>query len=106
MITVVSLIAMKHYDILFNPIKLFQKAYLVRLLLCFAGSKMCFNLVHALGRSNGILCVFHYVILSEHHLLQLFGRPQWLTVRWRSHTYVNKVKEELEKRGCQLSTGL
>nr|XP_016466796.1 PREDICTED: uncharacterized protein LOC107789486 [Nicotiana tabacum] len=48
-----------------------------------------------------------YSILSfchNHHLLQLFGRPQWLTVRWRSRTYVNKVKEELEKRGCQLKT--
>ncbi|PPR91994.1 hypothetical protein GOBAR_AA28692 [Gossypium barbadense] len=27
----------------------------------------------------------------NHHLLQLFGRPQWMTVRWRSHCYVNKV---------------
>lgn len=23
--------------------------------------------------------------------MQLFGRPQWLTVRWRSQNYVNKV---------------
>ncbi|KAG5611481.1 hypothetical protein H5410_022762 [Solanum commersonii] len=32
----------------------------------------------------------------------LFGLPQLLTVRWRSH--INKVKEELEKKGCQIRT--
>ncbi|KAK4356978.1 hypothetical protein RND71_022588 [Anisodus tanguticus] len=58
--------------------ELFQKAYLVP------------------------ICAF----CRNHHLLQLFGHPQWLTVRWRSHTYVNKVvKEELEKRGCKIRTG-
>ncbi|MCE3051074.1 hypothetical protein HAX54_048866 [Datura stramonium] len=36
---------------------------------------------------------------------RLFGLPQLLTIRRRSHTYVNKVKEELEKRGCQIRTG-
>ncbi|XVF66428.1 hypothetical protein PTKIN_Ptkin10aG0034800 [Pterospermum kingtungense] len=41
----------------------------------------------------------------NHHLLQLFGRPQWMTVRWRSHRYVNKVRDELESRGCQIRTG-
>ncbi|GAA0139425.1 methyltransferase [Lithospermum erythrorhizon] len=49
-----------------------------------------------------------YSILSfcrNHHLLQLFGRPQWLTVRYRSQSYVNKIKTELEKKGCQLRTG-
>ncbi|MCD9646198.1 cfs1-like protein, partial [Datura stramonium] len=47
-----------------------------------------------------------YYILSffhDHHLLQLFGLPQLLTVRWQSH--INKVKVELEKRGCQIRTG-
>ncbi|KAH9315263.1 hypothetical protein KI387_023890, partial [Taxus chinensis] len=37
----------------------------------------------------------------NHYLLQIFGRPQWLTVKGRSHTYVNKVVEELERRGCK-----
>ncbi|KAL2921264.1 Tuberculostearic acid methyltransferase UfaA1 [Bienertia sinuspersici] len=34
----------------------------------------------------------------------LFGRPQWLTVKGRSHCYVNKVREELEIRGVQVKT--
>ncbi|MED6131612.1 hypothetical protein PIB30_011211 [Stylosanthes scabra] len=33
--------------------------------------------------------------------LQLFGKPQWLTIKWRSQTYV-KVKEELVSRGVQV----
>ncbi|XLR00808.1 hypothetical protein S83_067006, partial [Arachis hypogaea] len=32
----------------------------------------------------------------------LFGRPQWLTVKRRSHNYVKKVKEELVRRGGQV----
>ncbi|XP_072993259.1 uncharacterized protein [Typha latifolia] len=40
----------------------------------------------------------------NHHLLQLFGRPQWLTVKNRSHCYVNKVREELENMCCQIKT--
>ncbi|KAK9140261.1 hypothetical protein Scep_009942 [Stephania cephalantha] len=58
--------------------------------------------------SEGVLNFSAFAILSfcrNHHLLQLFGRPQWLTVRWRSHTYVNKVQEELQSRGCQIRTG-
>ncbi|RZC62084.1 hypothetical protein C5167_023831 [Papaver somniferum] len=35
----------------------------------------------------------------------LFGRPQWLTVRWRSQSYIDKVTEELDRRGCQIKTG-
>ncbi|XP_058210378.1 uncharacterized protein LOC131322860 isoform X3 [Rhododendron vialii] len=49
-----------------------------------------------------------YSVLSfcrNHHLLQLFGRPQWLTVRWRSQDYVNKVREQLESRGCHIRSG-
>ncbi|KAK6138762.1 hypothetical protein DH2020_027499 [Rehmannia glutinosa] len=42
--------------------------------------------------------------LRNHHALQLFGRPQWLTLRHRSQDYVNKVKKELELRGCQIRT--
>ncbi|KAG5611475.1 hypothetical protein H5410_022756 [Solanum commersonii] len=90
--------------------ELFQKAYLVTLLFVLVVdfdtcSDMCFNLVLPLGRSNGLFCLFHSFILSHHHLLQLFGLPQLLTIRRRSHTYVNKVKEELEKIGCQIRTG-
>ncbi|PHU21208.1 hypothetical protein BC332_06315 [Capsicum chinense] len=76
--------------------ELFQKAYLV---------PICASIWSC--PSDGVMGFSAYSILSfcfNHHLLQLFGRPQWLTVRWRSHTYVNKVKEELEKRGCQIKT--
>ncbi|KAK9137848.1 hypothetical protein Sjap_008442 [Stephania japonica] len=58
--------------------------------------------------SEGVLSFSAFAILSfcrNHHLLQLLGRPQWLTVRWRSHTYVSKVQKELESRGCQIRTG-
>nr|XP_016456914.1 PREDICTED: uncharacterized protein LOC107780832 isoform X1 [Nicotiana tabacum] len=56
---------------------------------------------------EGVMGFSAYSILSvfrDHHLLQLFGLSQLLTVRWGSHTSVNKVKEELEKRGCQIRT--
>ncbi|XP_060179411.1 uncharacterized protein LOC132609450 isoform X2 [Lycium barbarum] len=54
----------------------------------------------------GVLGFPAYYILSfchDHHLLQLFGLSQLLNVKWPSH--INKVKEELEPRGCQIRTG-
>ncbi|KAJ4834137.1 hypothetical protein Tsubulata_012634 [Turnera subulata] len=74
--------------------KLFQEAYLV---------PMCGSIWSC--PSDGVMNFSAYSILSfcrNHHLLQLFGRPQWLTVRWRSHSYVNKVREQLERWGCQI----
>ncbi|KAK1362619.1 Cyclopropane-fatty-acyl-phospholipid synthase [Heracleum sosnowskyi] len=76
---------------------LFQKAYLI---------PMCSSIWSS--PSEGLMNFSAYVILSfcrNHHLLQLFGRPQWLTVRCRSQSYVNKVKEELIIRGCQILSG-
>ncbi|KAG6536223.1 hypothetical protein ZIOFF_001273 [Zingiber officinale] len=35
---------------------------------------------------------------------QLFGRPQWLTVKSRSQCYVDKIREELESRSCTIRT--
>ncbi|XP_064992164.1 uncharacterized protein LOC103974893 isoform X3 [Musa acuminata AAA Group] len=58
--------------------------------------------------SEGVLHFSAYSVLSfcrNHHLLQLFGRPQWLTVKSRSHCYVNRVREELEHRSCKIKTG-
>ncbi|WMV48040.1 hypothetical protein MTR67_041425 [Solanum verrucosum] len=54
--------------------------------------------------------LYHFVVLviksASVFSLQISGRPQWLTVRWRSHAYVNKVvKEELQKRGCHIRMG-
>ncbi|GAU23787.1 hypothetical protein TSUD_26950 [Trifolium subterraneum] len=55
--------------------------------------------------SEGVLSFSAYSVLSfcrNHYLLQLFGRPQWLTVKWRSQNYVKKVKEELQSNGSQI----
>ncbi|KAF8401963.1 hypothetical protein HHK36_012914 [Tetracentron sinense] len=76
--------------------ELFQKAYLV---------PVCASIWSC--SSEGVMSFSAFSVLSfcrNHHLLQLFGRPPWLTVRWRSHTYVKKVREELESRGCQIRT--
>ncbi|CAI9776925.1 unnamed protein product [Fraxinus pennsylvanica] len=76
--------------------ELFQKAYLV---------PICASIWSC--SSEGVLSFSAYSILSfcrNHYLLQLFGRPQWLTVRWRSQNYVNTVRKELESRGCQIRT--
>ncbi|MED6194133.1 hypothetical protein PIB30_025689 [Stylosanthes scabra] len=57
--------------------------------------------------SEGVMSFSAFSILSfcrNHHLLQLFGRPQWLTVKWRSHSYVKKVQEEIESKGGQIIT--
>nr|GLL41197.1 Mycolic acid cyclopropane synthase [Ipomoea trifida] len=77
--------------------ELFQKAYII---------PMCASIWSC--SSEGVMAFSAYSILSfcrNHHLLQLFGRPQWLTVKQRSHRYVNKVREELEKRGCEIRCG-
>ncbi|MCD9646200.1 cfs1-like protein, partial [Datura stramonium] len=77
--------------------ELFQKAYLIPI----CASIWSYPIA-------GVSSFSAYYVLSfcrDHHLLQLFDLPQLLTVRWRSHTYVNKVKEEFEKRGCQIRTG-
>ncbi|KAL5781622.1 hypothetical protein ACOSP7_006651 [Xanthoceras sorbifolium] len=77
--------------------ELFQKAYLI---------PICGSIWSC--PSEGVMSFSAYSVLSfcrNHHLLQLFGRPQWLTVRWRSHNYVNKVREQLERWGCQIRTG-
>ncbi|XP_075105069.1 uncharacterized protein LOC142179236, partial [Nicotiana tabacum] len=78
-------------------LELFQKAYLIPICASIWSCPL-----------EGVMSFSAYSLLSffrDHHLLQLFGLPQLLTVRWRSHAYVNKVKEELEKRGCQIRTG-
>ncbi|XP_010670961.2 uncharacterized protein LOC130589343 isoform X1 [Beta vulgaris subsp. vulgaris] len=76
--------------------ELFQKAYLV---------PMCASIWSC--PSDTVMNFSAFSILSfcrNHHLLQLFGRPQWLTVKGRSHCYVSKVREELEVRGVQVKT--
>ncbi|GKV19104.1 hypothetical protein SLEP1_g29401 [Rubroshorea leprosula] len=77
--------------------ELFQRAYLV---------PICGSIWSC--PSEGVMGFSAYSALSlfrDHHLLQLFGCPQWLTVKGTSRHYVNKVKEELWTMGCQIRTG-
>ncbi|PON33810.1 S-adenosyl-L-methionine-dependent methyltransferase [Parasponia andersonii] len=76
--------------------ELFQKAYLI---------PICGSIWSC--PSEGVMSFSAFSVLSfcrNHHLLQLFGRPQWLTVKGRSHCYVKKVREVLESRGCYIRT--
>ncbi|XP_060671387.1 uncharacterized protein LOC107422769 [Ziziphus jujuba] len=76
--------------------ELFQKAYLVPI----CSSIWPFP-------SEGVMSFSAYYVLSffrNHHLPQLFGSPQWLAIKGQSHYYVNKVREELESRGCLIRT--
>ncbi|KAL3634448.1 hypothetical protein CASFOL_021502 [Castilleja foliolosa] len=76
--------------------ELFQKAYIIPI----CGSIWSCS-------SEGVMSFSAYSILSfcrNHHLLQLFGRPQWLTVKWRSQDYVEKVRQVLESKRCRIRT--
>lgn len=76
---------------------LFQKAYLVPICASIWSCPL-----------KGVMSFSAYSVLSfcrNHHLLQVFDRPQWLTVKHRSHKYVNKLREELEARSCQFKLG-
>uniref|UniRef100_M4DEM9 Amine oxidase domain-containing protein n=1 Tax=Brassica campestris TaxID=3711 RepID=M4DEM9_BRACM len=75
---------------------LFQKAYLVpacsSIWTCPIDSALNFSAYSVLS------------FCRNHHLLQIFERPQWLTVAGRSETYAAKVRAELEQRGCKIRT--
>ncbi|XP_039832312.1 uncharacterized protein LOC120692973 [Panicum virgatum] len=76
--------------------KLFQDAYLIPMCACIWSSP-----------SQGVLGLPASFVLSycrDNHLLELFGRPQWHTVKGRSESYMNKVREELMSMGCQIKT--
>ncbi|MFS7992802.1 putative protoporphyrinogen oxidase [Helianthus anomalus] len=78
--------------------ELFQTAYLVPM--CSSIYWPC-PVEQVLSFSAfSVLSFFH-----NHHNLQVFGRPQWLRVRNSSHTYVKKLKEDLESRGCLIRMG-
>ncbi|RLN18198.1 hypothetical protein C2845_PM02G22350 [Panicum miliaceum] len=77
--------------------KLFQDAYLI---------PMCAYLWSY--PSQGVLGLPASFVLSycrDNHLLELFGRPQWHTVKGQSESFMNKVREELKCMGCQIKTG-
>ncbi|KAL2921238.1 Arabinogalactan endo-beta-1 4-galactanase [Bienertia sinuspersici] len=57
--------------------------------------------------SETVMELSAYSVLSfcrDHHLLQLSGGPQWLAVKRSSQQFVNKIREEMEARGCQIRT--
>ncbi|XP_071681975.1 uncharacterized protein [Lolium perenne] len=75
---------------------LFQEAYLIPI--C-AGSWSC--------SSQGVLSLSAFSVLSffrNHDLLQLFRHSQLPTAKPSSVSYVNKIKGELERMGCQIKT--
>ncbi|KAL0388380.1 UNVERIFIED_CONTAM: putative fatty acid methyltransferase [Sesamum radiatum] len=75
--------------------ELFQKAFLV---------PTCASIWSC---SSGVMNFSAYSVLSvlrNDPTLQLIGGSQRLTPRWRSESYVDKVKKELENRGCQIRT--
>ncbi|KAM3391103.1 hypothetical protein ACQJBY_012648 [Aegilops geniculata] len=74
----------------------FQEAYLIPV--C-TGMWSC--------SSQDVLSLSAFLVLSfcrNHGLLQLFRHSQLPTVKPRSQSYVNKVKEELESMGCRIKT--
>ncbi|XP_010529627.1 PREDICTED: uncharacterized protein LOC104806424 isoform X2 [Tarenaya hassleriana] len=76
--------------------ELFRKAYLV---------PICGSIWSC--PSDRVLTFPAFSVLSfcrNHQAFQLFGRPQWLTVAGRSHSYVAKVRTELERRGGRIRT--
>ncbi|KAJ0677686.1 putative cyclopropane-fatty-acyl-phospholipid synthase [Helianthus annuus] len=77
--------------------ELFQESYLVPM----CSSIWPFPAEQILSSSAFLVLSF----LHNHHNLQVFGHHQWLTTRSGSHTYVKKLKEDLERRGCQIRTG-
>ena len=42
--------------------------------------------------------------MHNHHLLQLTGKPAWLTIPGGSHTYVKRVLSRLDAKRLHLST--
>ncbi|XP_044968572.1 uncharacterized protein LOC123428430 isoform X1 [Hordeum vulgare subsp. vulgare] len=75
---------------------LFQEAYLI---------PVCAGMWSS--PSQGVLTLSAFFVLSffrNHDLLQLFRYPQLPTVKARSHSFVEKVKGELESLGCRMKT--
>ncbi|KAL0414272.1 UNVERIFIED_CONTAM: Cyclopropane mycolic acid synthase 2 [Sesamum radiatum] len=75
--------------------ELFQKAFLI---------PTCASIWSC---SSGVMSFSAYSILSflrNDPALQLVGRPHRLTPRWCSQSYVDRVKKELESRGCHIRT--
>ncbi|KAK1419908.1 hypothetical protein QVD17_29344 [Tagetes erecta] len=77
--------------------ELFQNAYLI---------PMCSSIWSCSAEQVLSFCAFSVLsFLQNHHNLQVFGCPQWLRIKNHSDAYVKKLKEDLERRGCQIRVG-
>ncbi|KAK1419911.1 hypothetical protein QVD17_29348 [Tagetes erecta] len=92
----------RHHETLQGFIKshgysqLFQKAYLV---------PMCSSIwPYPEEQVRSFSAFLVLLFLYNHHNLQVFRGPQWLRIRNSPHTYVEKLKEHLECRGCRIRT--
>ncbi|KAK6161233.1 hypothetical protein DH2020_004614 [Rehmannia glutinosa] len=75
--------------------ELFQKAFLI---------PTCASIWSC---PSGVMSFSAYSTLSflrNYHTLELMGQPQMLAPRYRSQSYVDRFKKELESRGCQIRT--
>ncbi|XP_023000427.1 uncharacterized protein LOC111494693 [Cucurbita maxima] len=76
--------------------ELFHSAYLV---------PMCSSIwCHPIEKVVNFSAISVLSFLQNHHLLQLFGHPQWLTIKRSSDSYLNKIQKALEIQGCQIRT--
>ncbi|KAH6792461.1 Cyclopropane-fatty-acyl-phospholipid synthase [Perilla frutescens var. hirtella] len=75
--------------------ELFQKAFLIPICVSIWS---CYSVVMTFSA---------YLVLSflrNHDILEFLGLPKGLTSKWSSESYVNRIKKELENRGCQVKT--
>ncbi|KAL9408425.1 hypothetical protein AB3S75_046899 [Citrus x aurantiifolia] len=73
--------------------ELFLKAYLI---------PICSSLWSC--PSDGAMRFSAFSVQSFCRLFQLFGHPQCVTVRWHSHSQIDKVSEQLKSWGIQIRT--
>jgi predicted NAD/FAD-binding protein len=70
---------------------------------CLVGSEMCIR------DSTETMLAYPMATFSRfchnHGLLQITNRPQWYTVQGGSRQYVEKVREALSSKGCELRLG-
>jgi len=74
----------------------FATYYLLPMMAALWSASMTNVLQFPISQLVGFLC--------NHQMLQVFARPQWKTVKGRSHTYTKRVAEILGEKNVRLST--
>jgi predicted NAD/FAD-binding protein len=59
---------------------------------------------HLGGFSSDSDVAYQIQFMYNHHLLQITGKPSWLTIEGGSHNYVNKILSKLPETQLHLST--